>query len=351
MEIGLSILLLVLGSYFTFLSKILTSISQDDISLIIKENYKSAQQLQNLKQEFDEDSNPFLLFEIASFIVAGILFGIFISDTFIYATNMLYAGVAYSLVAIVLRYVMMAFGMKYASKVDSISASIIFQINLIGTPLSNAINLLTKAIAGEAAEDDSRDEIYAMVEYAREDGSLEQGEYKILRNIMDLNEIIVSDVMTPRTVIFSFEADKTVEEVASLPEVQMYSRFPIWEGESIDDGVLGYVMSRDVIFAALNGRGKVRLRDIAREVYFIRESVELDTVLEKFLHRRQHLFIVVDKYGGVEGLITMEDVLESVLGEEIVDEADKFVDMRQLAKQRRDRRIEQKSFEADKLEG
>jgi CBS domain containing-hemolysin-like protein len=122
----------------------------------------------------------------------------------------------------------------------------------------------------------------------------------------------------------------------------MYSRFPIWEGESLDDGIIGYVMSKDILLAALKGKGATKLRDFCREVYFIPENAELDTTLERFLNRRQHLFVVVDEYGGIEGLITMEDVLETMLGAEIVDEVDKVVDLRLLAKQRRDNRIASK---------
>jgi len=98
-------------------------------------------------------------------------------------------------------------------------------------------------------------------------------------------------------------------------------------------------MSKDVLLAALNDKVGLKLRDLYREVYFIPESAQLDDVLERFLNRRQHLFMVVDEYGGMEGLITMEDVLETILGTEILDEADKVADLRQLAKQRRDSRI------------
>lgn len=156
---------------------------------------------------------------------------------------------------------------------------------------------------------------------------------------MNFSEVLVSDVMTPRTVIFSCEADKIIDDVIKMPELQMYSRFPIWEGESVDDGVIGYVMSKDILLAALNGKNNLSLRDFCREVYFIPENARLDIALERFLNRRQHLFIVVDEYGGVEGLITMEDVLETILGTEILDEVDKVADLRQLAKQRRDSRI------------
>jgi len=111
------------------------------------------------------------------------------------------------------------------------------------------------------------------------------------------------------------------------------------------DNIIGYVLSRDVLVAALRGDGNHPVRSLLRPVVFIPENVGLDRALEEFLQRRQHLFIVVDEYGGVEGLLTLEDVLETILGAEIVDEADRVVDLRQLAQQRRDRRIAQQSLQ------
>jgi CBS domain containing-hemolysin-like protein len=100
-------------------------------------------------------------------------------------------------------------------------------------------------------------------------------------------------------------------------------------------------LTKDVLRAALAGRHAVELGKLKREVHFIPENVSLDQALEQFLQRRQHLFMVVDEYGGVEGLIAMEDVMETMLGAEIVDEADHVIDLRALAKQRRDARVAQ----------
>jgi CBS domain containing-hemolysin-like protein len=215
----------------------------------------------------------------------------------------------------------------------------IYLFTIVFKPVTQALKLINKSIVGIPNVEESRDEISELVESAHEEGAIDPGEYRILKNIMHFSEILVSDVMTPRTVIFSCSADLTINDVSTFQELQMYSRFPIWEGESVDDGIIGYVMSKDVLLAALNGKGNLSLREFNREIYFIPENAELDTALERFLNRRQHVFMVVDEYGGIEGLITMEDVLETMLGVEIVDEVDKVVDLRQLAKQRRDSRI------------
>lgn len=188
-------------------------------------------------------------------------------------------------------------------------------------------------------EEEVREDLEALVETAREEGALDAGEYRILTNIMRFSSVEVGDVMTPRLVVFGVHADTLIADAIKMPELQMYSRFPVFSDESLDD-VCGYVMTKDVLRAALAGRQSVPLSKLQRDVQFIPENVSLDKALEQFLQNKQHLFMVVDEYGGVEGLITMEDVIETMLGVEIVDEADSVVDLRALAKQRRDKRIE-----------
>lgn len=206
--------------------------------------------------------------------------------------------------------------------------------------LSVPYTMLMRLTHTESAEEEAREELEALVETAREEGALDAGEYRIMTNIMRLSSIEVSDVMTPRLVVFSLPETLTVGDAVKRPELQMYSRFPVHGGGSLDD-VTGYVMTKDVLRAALAGRHAVELGKLKREVHFIPENVSLDQALEQFLQRRQHLFMVVDEYGGVEGLIAMEDVMETMLGAEIVDEADHVIDLRALAKQRRDARVAQ----------
>lgn len=203
-----------------------------------------------------------------------------------------------------------------------------------------ALLALTKPRTREEEEEEAREELEALVETAREEGALDAGEYRIMTNIMRLSSIEVSDVMTPRTVVSSLNAEHTVDDVIKLPELQMFSRMPVYDGGDLD-AVVGYVMTKDILRAALAGRNSVQLAKLKRDVAFIPENIALDQALEQFLQKRQHLFMVVDEYGGVEGLITMEDVLETMLGAEIIDEADHVVDLRALAKQRRDARIAQ----------
>lgn len=318
---------------------IVSYLSQEKILEIVESNYKAAKFLRKLKTEFDYDFNGFNLLELIFFSISTILLAnlFYIYKVDYYFSSLLIFG--YISVYLLLRTIIKSFGIR---KSDNLAITLIWLIKLyyyLYLPIFGLLNPLRKIIEGVKDAEESREEINELVETAHEEGAIDIGEYRILKNIMNFSEVLVSDVMTPRTVIFSCEADKIIDDVIKMPELQMYSRFPIWEGESVDDGVIGYVMSKDILLAALNGKNNLSLRDFCREVYFIPENARLDIALERFLNRRQHLFIVVDEYGGVEGLITMEDVLETILGTEILDEVDKVADLRQLAKQRRDSRI------------
>jgi CBS domain containing-hemolysin-like protein len=339
MEITFTILFLILGIASPFLSGIINYLSQDKLREIIETNYKEAQRLRNLKSGFDYDLNPFLIVELLCYLLSGSFLTLYGMDYFLNYYTMIFNTILLAIIIICMRTIFQSIGIRLADNLAVKFSGLIWFYYILAKPFTLILNPIKVSIEGAKDAEESRDEISELVETAREEGALDVGEYRILKNIMNFSEVLVSDVMTPRTVIFSCEADKTVAEIIDYPELQMYSRFPIWEGESVDDGIIGYVMSKDVLLAALKGKANTKIRDFSREVYFIPESAELDTALERFLNRRQHIFVVVDEYGGVEGLLTMEDVLETILGVEILDEVDKVADLRQLAKQRRDSRI------------
>ena len=346
MEIGIVGILIFFGATASFLSAVLTGLSQDRLNEIIEENYKAAQLLQDLKAKFEDNISPFQIIEVVIYSIAGVMLGIWVSQNYEQATSYVISIALFAASVLFLRYIFQALGFRWADGMAGGLSSLLGFVSFITNPLFLMMRAISEAIIGDTNEDDSRDEINQLVESAREEGSIDDDEYRILKNIMHFSNVFVADVMTPRTVIFSSDAYKTVGEVIKYQEIHMHSRIPIWEGESIDDGVIGYVMVRDILRAALSGKTETKLIELAREIYFIEEDEVLDEALERFLHRRQHMFMAVDEYGGIAGLITMEDVLETMLGVEIVDEADKFEDMRLVAKQKRDKRIA--SLEKDK---
>ncbi len=339
METFLIAVLTLGGTLFSMISASLQYISLDQTNDLIENDEFILARLHKLKLHSERYTESFLIIEILFYTVSALL--ITNISLLLESENniMIYIIIFYLLGAIFLRTVLSSLGRHYAKKIIKNFGFLLRILVLLSTPIVSLHNLFDKLIIGTESEDISRDELNAMVETAHEDGTIDQDEYRILKSIMHFSDVLVSDVMTPRTVVFSCEAEKKVSDIINLPELQMYSRFPIWEGESIDDKVIGYVMSKDVLHAALMGNTDMILSEFAREVDFIPENAELDFALERFLQGRSHLFLVVDEYGGVEGLLTMEDVLETMLGVEIVDEADKVVDLRKLAMEHRDKRI------------
>lgn len=176
----------------------------------------------------------------------------------------------------------------------------------------------------------SAEELKIIASLSRKSGEIEADQEKVIANILQLGDKTVRQVMTPRTVTFSVSQALTIKEAARLEgKWRMHSRVPVYDGEP--DNVVGIVLSQDVLMAAAVGQDSLKLAQIMRPVHFVPETAPLDRIFIDFFERYQHLFVVVDEYGSVTGVISMEDILEEIIGREIVDESDKTRNMRELA--------------------
>jgi len=327
------------GIFCAFLSSILSHLSQEKLNSIPEFESSATRQLHLLKEKSDIVTTSLLILENFAYLnIIPFIMGLFLFKFDYYFEFFITFLITFNII-LLSRTITSAFGKKYSDILAFKMIHIVYILYLIPGPLVKFLKMTDLKIRGKQDDEASREELSAMVETAHEDGSIEADEYRILKNIIHFSDVLVSDVMTPRTVVFSCKSDTTVEAVLNMQEIKMYSRFPVYEGESLDKGVTGYVMTKDVLLAGISGKKDRKIKEFVRDVYYIPENSELDNALNRFLERRQHLFIVVDEYGGVEGLLTMEDVLETILGVEIVDEADKVVDLREMAKIRRDKRI------------
>jgi CBS domain containing-hemolysin-like protein len=194
--------------------------------------------------------------------------------------------------------------------------------------LSKGLTYLLSQDEDEAAF--SREEFTAMAELGEEEGVFEEKESRILRNLFRFNSLRVKDVMTPRTVVFDLPEGKTIGEVVEEHDEFRFSRIPVYD--DTPDDVTGYVLKDEMLLRAAQEEHDVSLEEIAREILVVRESLPLPDLLERLLDRLEHIALVVDEYGGVAGVVTMEDVVETLLGLEIVDEADSVEDMQALAR-------------------
>lgn len=178
----------------------------------------------------------------------------------------------------------------------------------------------------------SRDEFAVMAELGEAEGQLERRESSILRNLFfTLRDHSIREVMTPRTVVYSLSQDATVGESYEDVEKSRFSRIPVYERRD-PDCVVGFALKQELLLAFAKGERDRKLAEFRRDMLMLPETATIYQVFQKMLARRVQIAAVVDEYGGLEGLVTLEDLLETLLGEEIVDEADKTPDRQELAK-------------------
>ncbi len=178
----------------------------------------------------------------------------------------------------------------------------------------------------------SREEFTALLHIGEEQGVFDKSEMRILGNLFRFSSLRTRDIMTPRTVMFSFEENTTVAEAVAEQKALIFSRIPIYRGEP--DHVIGYVLKDQILLLAARDQLRIPLRDVARDVQMVPDSLPLPALFERLLDHREHIAVVVDEYGGVDGVVTMEDVLETLIGLEIIDEMDSVKDMRAMARAR-----------------
>jgi CBS domain containing-hemolysin-like protein len=179
----------------------------------------------------------------------------------------------------------------------------------------------------------SAEEIIALANVSQRGGEIHADEEKAIRNILLLKKKVAREIMTPRTVVFSLSEHITLKEAKEKGGFLPHSRIPVYDKDPED--IVGLVLRMDILQALADDRENLKIADLMRPVHFVLESVTADKLLREFLERRQHLFIVIDEFGGLSGVVTLEDVLEEIVGKEIVDEFDKVEDMRELARMRR----------------
>ena len=182
---------------------------------------------------------------------------------------------------------------------------------------------------GEDEATVTREEVIAMAEMGEDEGVLEEQETDIIENTLKLKDVKVKDIMTPRSVIFAVNSDFTVGQVLEEHETLDFTRIPIFEGNL--DAIKGMVNRYEIINRKAEDQFSTRMHEISQEVPFVNENDPIDKVLELFIKNRDHMALVKDNDDILTGLITLEDAIETILGQEIVDEHDSVVDMRDLA--------------------
>ena len=175
----------------------------------------------------------------------------------------------------------------------------------------------------------TREDLVALADLGEEEGALEEDEETVIHNLLRLKDITVKEIMTPRVVMTAFESKTTIKEVMDANNILRFSRIPIYTEDA--DDIEGYVLRSEILTAASKDEFEVILSEIKKPLVSISVTSNVDSALDKFLQNKEQIALVKDEFGGTAGIVTMEDVVETLLGEEIVDELDEVEDMRELA--------------------
>ncbi len=180
---------------------------------------------------------------------------------------------------------------------------------------------------------------------SEDEGVIDEKESDVIENILNLDNIKVSEVLTPRSVVFALEESMSIQEVIdSEPDIFRFSRIPIYKG-SIED-VIGIVLTKRIFQQALKD-GSVSVGNIKKDIFSLNENIPVSKALDMFIAKKEHMFLVKDNYDQTDGIITLEDCVETILGVEIVDESDATVDMRELAKRKMKAKRKEKKIVRD----
>ncbi|WP_423814015.1 hemolysin family protein [Psychrobacter sp. 219-2-C] len=230
-------------------------------------------------------------------------------------------------------------GTIYWRQLGGMVAYFVRGIILLLYPLIWFSEKLTKLLVrGKEPQAFSRREFAALASIGEESGQIDPLESRIIRNLLAFGAIKVEDIMTPRSVMLAFEEHKTVADLLVDRPKLTFSRLPIYDGDL--DNITGFVLKTDMLLAKFNHAAHKPLTQFKRDITFVFSKMKLFDLLELMLKNRIHIAITVGEYGEVKGLVTLEDVFETLLGLEIVDEIDRVEDMQALARQMMDRRVE-----------
>lgn len=332
--------LVALGfSFFCSIAEaVLLSVSPSYIATLGKSGKRSAQRLRDMKANVDRPLAAILSLNTIAHTVGAA--GVGAEAAGIWGSSAVgYASAVMTLLILILSEIIpKTIGAVYWRQLAPLTAQLIQLLIWALYPLVWLSEQLTKLISGgKKHEVVTRQELAATAALSSKTGELRTEEHRILTNLLRFDSLTVENIMTPRTVMFCFPEDWTVGELLERHPSLPVSRIPVYR-ETIDD-VTGFVLKADVLLAQANDQFETSLLDLHRAIKAIPATASLMQAFELLLDDREHLALVVDEYGGTDGLVTMEDLIETLLGLEIVDEADRHTDMQRLARKKWEERM------------
>jgi len=221
-------------------------------------------------------------------------------------------------------------GATYWRELSKPTAYIVLFLTKVLKPLLWISSQITKRIQKQGGHGPTREEISAMAEIGEQNGILEEREGQLIENLLNLKEVYVRDILTPRSVVFRLDAERSVESALEEQAVFIYSRIPVYEKDR--DSIIGLALSKCILTStSLDEKDQEPLRSLVLPIHRVPENMPVYYLFDQFIQSRQHLFLVHDQYRQFSGIVTLEDAIETLLGREIMDEMDQVEDMQQLA--------------------
>lgn len=332
LSITFAILISALCSLF---EAALYSMRMGHIELLAKKKPATAKLLKKLKSNVDEPITAILTLNTLSHTIGAAVAGA-AAVAVLGEKNLVWFSLAFTMAILVLSEILpKTIGVVYANYIGPHIALPLQWMIISLKPFIWMSRALTNLIPqSKKAHRISAEELQAIAIISRKTGEIEAEQEQVITNILELSNQTVRDVMTPRTVTFSLDQDMTISDAAELKDKwKIHSRAPVYQKDP--DNVVGIALSRDVFMAMAENNGHLQLSQVMHPVNFVPETAPLIRILIDFFERHQHLFVVVDEYGSVTGVISLEDIIEEIVGREIMDESDKTKDMRELARNRK----------------
>ena len=314
----------------SMLEAILLTLNMSHINVVIKSNPTVGKSLEKIKKDLNISLSSILILNtVANTLGAA---GVGAQASMLFGTQyMFYVSAILTLVILyVSEIIPKTIGAMYYKELALLASYIINFFIFITYPLIIISLFITKKISkDENANMITREELLESTLISENEGVIDEKESDYIENILTLNKSKVSEILTPRSVIFALEKNQLIKDIIKRPGIRKFSRVPIFEGTI--DNIVGVILSKQIFEEAIENQ-EIKLENLMQPIFAINENIPVSYALDLFIKRKEHMFLVTDSYGQTEGIVTLEDAIETLLGVEIMDELDTTEDMRKLAK-------------------
>ncbi len=326
---------LCISFFCSLLEAAILSLSATEVELLAEKDPARGEQLRALKADINQPITAILTLNTLAHTIGASVAGAAAIHLF-GERGLLWFSLIFTLAILLLTEIVpKTVGVNFARRLGLYIVVPLKIMIVLLKPLIALAQLMTRLLPGTPAQHRfSTEELKTIASLSRKSGAIQADQEAVIANILQLGQVTTRDIMTPRTVTFSAPISLSIREAAHMEERwRRHSRVPVYDGEP--DNVVGIVLSQDVLLAAAEQHFDITLAQLMRPVHFVPETAPADRIFLDFFEKHQHLFVVVDEYGSVTGVISMEDILEEIIGREIVDESDGARNMREWARLRK----------------